>query len=143
MLVVFDLDGTLALIEHRRHLVEKKPKNWPRFFEQCVHDEPCHPIIEIFHALKLAGHRVEVWSGRSDIVERETREWLAAHGIEFDHLRMRPQKDNRADDILKEEWLLSLPETERPALIFDDRDRVVAVWRKHGIRCCQVAPGDF
>ena len=40
-------------------------------------------------------------------------------------------------------WLLSLPENERPTLVFDDRDRVVAVWRKHGIRCCQVAPGDF
>lgn len=143
MFVVFDLDGTLALIEHRRHLVAQKPKNWPRFFEQCVHDEPILPIIAILHALRAAGHRVEVWSGRSDIVKAQTLEWLTRHGIEFDALRMRPQKDSRADDLLKEEWLLSLATEERPTLIFDDRDRVVALWRRHGIRCCQVAPGDF
>ena len=28
-------------------------------------------------------------------------------------------------------------------LAFDDRDRVVAMWREEGVPCFQVAPGDF
>jgi hypothetical protein len=27
--------------------------------------------------------------------------------------------------------------------IFDDRDKVVKMWRSNGIACFQVAPGDF
>jgi len=30
---VFDLDGTLANIDHRLHFIKTKPKNWPAFFE--------------------------------------------------------------------------------------------------------------
>jgi hypothetical protein len=27
--------------------------------------------------------------------------------------------------------------------VFDDRDKVVKMWRENGINCFQVAPGDF
>jgi hypothetical protein len=27
--------------------------------------------------------------------------------------------------------------------VFDDRDKVVKIWRNNGVRCCQVAEGDF
>jgi len=27
--------------------------------------------------------------------------------------------------------------------VFDDRDKVVKMWRNQGLRCCQVAEGDF
>lgn len=30
-----------------------------------------------------------------------------------------------------------------PIMAFDDRDRVVKMWRDAGIPCAQVAPGDF
>ena len=30
-----------------------------------------------------------------------------------------------------------------PFLVFDDRQRVVDMWRRNGIQCCQVAPGDY
>lgn len=32
---------------------------------------------------------------------------------------------------------------ERIAMVFDDRDKVVAMWRRQGLTCLQVAPGDF
>ena len=31
-LYIFDLDGTLADISHRRHLVESAPKRWREFY---------------------------------------------------------------------------------------------------------------
>jgi hypothetical protein len=30
-----------------------------------------------------------------------------------------------------------------PTLVFDDRSRVVEMWRKNGIKCFQVAEGNF
>lgn len=32
---------------------------------------------------------------------------------------------------------------ERVLCAYDDRDRVVVMWRAEGIPCFQVAPGDF
>lgn len=142
MFFVFDLDGTLALIDHRKHLLEGKKKDWPAFFHACNKDMPNEPVIATFKALVAAGHRVEIWSGRSDIVRRETETWLEAQGISASHLKhMRADKDYTPDDILKRNWLLV--EKDKPAAIFDDRNKVVAMWREESIPCFQVAPGDF
>ena len=66
MIVIFDLDGTLALIEHRRPLVEGDKKDWPGFFAACVDDEPNKPVIQTFRALQDHGHSMWIFSGRSD-----------------------------------------------------------------------------
>ena len=31
----------------------------------------------------------------------------------------------------------------RPAIVFDDRESVVKMWRGRGLRCLQVAEGNF
>lgn len=58
---------------------------------------------------------------------------------------MRPAGDTTPDHELKQSWLLSLPNEDRERLMcaFDDRQRVVDMWRRNGVLCCQVAPGDF
>jgi hypothetical protein len=143
VIVAFDLDGTLALIEHRLHLIRSKPKNWPAFFRACAHDAPNVPVVGAAHALRSAGHRIEIWSGRSDIVRPQTECWLKQHEISFSVLRMRKEGDYRDDAVVKGEWLDSLPPDQRPVLVFDDRQRVVDMWRSRGVICCQLAPGDF
>jgi hypothetical protein len=143
MIVAFDFDGTLANIEHRLHFIQSKPEDWPAFFRACVNDTPIMPVIHACQAMVLAGHGVEVWSGRSDIVRTESELWLNRHAIGYKTLRMRQDGDYRQDAIVKAEWLAALPEAARPALAFDGRQQVVDMWRAHGIRCCQVAPGDF
>jgi phosphoglycolate phosphatase-like HAD superfamily hydrolase len=142
--VVFDLDGTLALIEHRRHYVAGKKKKWREFFAASVHDAPNEPIIEVDRALHRTGHEIWIVSGRSDEVREVTVLWLANHEVPYHHLIMRRAGDFTADDILKHSWLIKgiIPK-ERVLLVFDDRDRVVAMWRREGLTCAQVAPGDF
>jgi hypothetical protein len=54
---------------------------------------------------------------------------------------MRDEGDHRPDIILKKEWLDACD--VKPSLVFEDRASVVSMWRENGIRCCQVAPGDF
>lgn len=144
MFVVFDLDGTLALIDHRSHYVTGGNRNWHAFFAACVDDAPNAPAIEALKAHCDALHRVEIWSGRSDEVRKQTEDWLQAHGIDpFRLTHMRAAGDYTPDVVLKRHWLLDLHDSERPDLIYDDRRRVVDMWREEGVPCFQVAPGDF
>ena len=157
-LYIFDLDGTLALIEHRRHFVENGNKEWRAFFKACVDDKPNWPVINTLKALRKSGAEIWIWSGRSDEVQAETEEWLYRYGClessMFLHwepfsapevFRMRKAGDHQDDVSLKRGWLAEIepPEYARLTAVFDDRARVVQMWRDAGVTCFQVAPGDF
>lgn len=158
-LYIFDLDGTLALIEHRRHFVEGPKKDWPAFFAACVDDQPNLPVIRTLQALRSGGAEIWIWSGRSDEVKTQTVEWLCKHGCfgwptntlpawpfgAPERFRMRKAGDYQPDVKLKYGWLADLepPERSRLTAVFDDRQSVVDMWRAAGVPCFQVAPGDF
>ncbi len=142
-LVVFDLDGTLALTEHRNHFVERPvgEKNWNAFFDACDRDELNWPIAMTLLSLYAAGCDVQIWSGRTDRVRAKTENWLLENGLGQIPLRMRQESDHRADVVLKKEWLDA--EDQKPTLVFEDRATVVAMWRENGVVCAQIAPGAF
>ena len=153
-IVVFDLDGTLADITARRALADKtkvgkKKMNWKVFFDpQNIHlDKPNIPVIESFKAMKAAGYTMVIFSGRDAISKDITKLWLKKYGVDFDFLRMRDEGDFTPDDILKKNWMDELNMdglTKDDVLcIFDDRDKVVKMWRDNGFTCFQVAPGLF
>jgi phosphoserine phosphatase len=147
---IFDLDGTLALNEHRQHLLASaQPDKWRRFFAACVDDVPNKPVIQTMQALAMMG-QIFIWSGRSDEVASQTVKWLSTHvGMKPDEIRsitrMRPAADHRPDHELKLSWLNELSPVDRQRLVavFDDCDSMVAMWRANGIACFQVAPGAF
>lgn len=142
MFVVFDLDGTLANIQHRVHHIRGDQRDYRAFFSACPGDIPIWPVINTLKAHIKVGHIVEIWSGRSDEVRAETLQWLYKHGIDADRLkRMRKEGDIQPDVNLKRGWLGDSVLT--PDIVYDDRDVVVAMWREEGIRCFQVAPGPF
>ena len=139
-----DIDGTVADLTHRRVYVATKPKNWPAF-EKTMHlDTPIQPIIDHVRALRAGGWKVVMCSGRGEQKRVVTEVWLARHGIEYDRMYMRAEGDYRRDDIVKEELLnQAIKDGFEPDVVFDDRDQVVAMWRKRGYLCIQVAEGDF
>ncbi|MEZ0212468.1 MAG: AAA family ATPase [Xanthobacteraceae bacterium] len=139
MFVIFDLDGTLADIEHRVHHVRDGKREWDEFFAACSDDRLHHHVRETLDAHLARGNRVEIWSGRSDVVRAETETWLIANRIDPDLLtHMRAEGDNTPDVQLKRFWLNQLHDSERPDLVYDDRQRVVDMWRDEGIPCFQV-----
>lgn len=152
-LYIFDLDGTLALIEHRRHYVERErgKQDWKSFYAACVEDMPNAPVIRVMESLRLFAD-IWIFSGRSDEVREETIQWITKH-TSFLHcdfedgkiLTMRMAGDYTPDDRLKQQWLNWMLVDDRRRLVatFDDRDRVVKMWRDAGITCFQVAPGEF
>jgi acid phosphatase class B len=146
--VIFDLDGTLALIDERRTLATKPngKLNWKVFFEptNIGLDKPNIPVIEMAKMLKSQGHSVVIFSGRDSISRNETIEWLNKHSVPFDVLKMRPEGSHTPDDVLKKNWLDKLFPIKSDILcVFDDRDKVVKMWRDNGISCFQVNYGDF
>lgn len=169
--VIFDLDGTLADISERREkcLREDGSMDWDAFFDpvNIQMDLPNIPVITAYKVHQNAGHRMIIFSGRSERTKEATIKWLEDNGITFDNLYMRPDKKEgivqlefkfpgikrketdfryTPDDELKLKWLNEeFPGDSRKNLIctYDDRDKVVDMWRREGITCFQVAPGDF
>lgn len=144
--LVCDIDGTVADLTHRRHFVTSHPKNWPAFNERIHLDKPIDHVIDTVNGLYKTGTIVVMCSGRegTNVIRRKTRDWLLENGVLFHHLYMRNSNDYRDDGLVKYELLQKIKlEVGEPDLIFDDRDRVVDMWRSNGYWCIQVAEGDF
>lgn len=152
-LYIFDLDGTLALIEHRRKYVERPrgEQDWKAFYAACVDDRPNDPVINTMERLREAGADIWIFSGRSDEVRAQTVKWLAdkttfmSWELDGPMLTMRTAGDYTPDDVLKKRWLddMLVSDKARLVAVFEDRDRMVKMWRAAGVPCFQVAEGEF
>ena len=145
-IVIFDLDGTLALIDKRRAIATKDngKMDWDKFFDpkNIDLDVPNKDVIKMADLLSN-NHRIWILSGRSDVTYQATVDWLNKHDIWFDHLVMRPQKHlYLPDNDLIQMWLDNIG-VDNVAMVFDDRNQVVDMWRKNGLTCFQVADGNF
>lgn len=149
--VIFDLDGTIALIDDRRKLSTKDNGkiDWDVFFnpDNINLDQPNNVVITILRLLKDAGNRIVILSGRSKATKDATKVWLKKFDVPFDVLKMRPTSRDfmyMPDDQLKQMWLNQLfPDKNDIVCVFDDRQKVVDMWRNNGLTCMQVANGDF
>lgn len=144
MFVVFDLDGTLSCDAHRAHLVRRLDPDHRAFYEACGADAPKWPAIKTLKAHAAAGHRVEIWSGRSSAVRDRTEAWFMCFGLDAALLtRMRPAGDDRPAIELKAEWLADAAASPGgpPALAYDDSASAAAMWRAAGVTCFQVDAG--
>ncbi len=149
--IIFDLDGTLALIDDRRVLSTKDNGkiDWDIFFDpnNINLDKPNQPVIKVAQMFKDNGFRIVILSVRLKTTKDVTKKWLEKFNVPFDVLKMRP--DNKqfkfmSDDDLKQGWLDSLfTNKEDVFAVFDDRKKVVDMWRSNGLNVFQVAEGDF
>ena len=142
--IIFDVDGTLMDIEHRRHFVVQRPKDFDSFRAATKDDTPKNDIFAIAKALKATGHRIIISSGRNKSQMDITVEQINRNGLEFDAIFMRSDQDWRQDFIVKEGMLKKMQDAGfDPTMAFDDRQQVVDMWRRHGLTVMQVDIGDF
>jgi hypothetical protein len=151
--VLFDIDGTLADGSHRQHLIRGPgKKNWPAYQKLAYDDAPHWPVIGALRAYGEVNNMTTfIVSGRGEQEREVTEKWLndKAHiGRSYYHsLFMRPARDSRPDTEIKEEILRQkiMPLGYWPQAVFDDRPRVVAMWRSLGIFVfdCQQIHDDF
>jgi hypothetical protein len=140
-IIVVDLDGTLALDEHRVHHIRKEPRDWDAYFAECAKDAPNAAIIALVQVMHKTGYEIRILSGRRDDCFVKTVEWLAEHDVPCDLLQMRQMDDRTDDHKLKLSWVQDYK--EKILFVLEDRDRVVNMWRRNGLTCLQVAPGNF
>lgn len=143
--LVLDVDGTVADISHRRKHVEARPKDWKMFHANMHLDMPVATVVRVAQMITSSpGWRTVVCTGRHRGHEELTVTWLEQHSISFEEIYMRDEGDRRQDDVVKRELLGFMRKDGcYPTLVFEDRDRVVRMWRSHGIPCVQVAEGNF
>lgn len=150
-LYIFDVDGTLALCEHRQHLLHDKEDKacWDKFFLACEDDIPNEPILTILSHLYPRAD-VLIWTGRSDLVRDKTLNWLSRHTEipleELEKILTMAKDGDRIKAVdLKRSWLMNLSEQDRFRLVavFEDCNDVVAMWREMGVTCCQVELSDY
>ena len=145
--VIFDLDGTLALVDKRREIA-KKPNgkiNFDIFYDpQYIElDEPNSFVIELAKMYKRDGYEIVIVSGRSDRTKEATERWLEKYGILYDQMIMRKRKNFTPDNELKERWLEKYLDRDDIRVVVDDRQRVVDMWRRNGLNVFQVENGNF
>jgi hypothetical protein len=144
MIVIFDIDGTLANAEHRLHWIQTQPKNWRAFNAGIPDDPPIESVCQLARTLYKSGSTVLFCTGRSIEVKDLTVAWLDRHDIRGSTLYMRSRGDHRPDFEVKEELLKRIVRDHgQPDLVFEDRQQVVDMWRRNGIRCLQVAAGQY
>lgn len=135
MLVVFDIDGTLANIDHRLKYVRSKPKNWKAFIAGIPQDTPNAPVVEAYKRLD-SNHNVIIATGRNEAQRGDTVRWLLNNKIDgWENMYMRADGDYRSDAIVKKEFLDQMVEKygQKPDMVFDDRPQVVRMWRENGV----------
>ena len=147
--IIFDLDGTLALIDKRRE-VSTKPNgrlDWGKFFNSTniKLDEPNLPVIKMAQLFSEQGFNIVILSGRSNKTETATRSWLSKNKVPFNKLIMRNSETDHftPDWVLKKNMLDENLDINDIFLVVDDRDRVVKLWRSLGLTTFQVAEGNF
>ena len=158
--VIFDIDGTLADVEHRVHFAREK--DFDAFFDAMGDDTVNEPIADLLYFHLYKGVQIIFCSGRPDNYRGITEDWLleklgwymfghngwqARDALAEPYLFMRPEKKRMVPDYeVKKELLdeiLKYVDKENILYAVDDRQQVVDMWRNNGITCLQVADGNF
>lgn len=148
--VICDIDGTLADATHRLHflyddvpnLIEKKSKDWKGFFAGLGADGF---RSEVWNQVVKEGADVILVSARPEEYRYPTMSWLAdqgiLHGQHYKTLIMRKSGDSRDDDIIKREIAERFFAGHTIRKVFDDRPRVIRMWRELGLEVVDVGNG--
>jgi len=132
--IIVDIDGTLA------YMINRTPFEYHKAITDGVH----YDVLDVVKKYKEDDCEIILLSGRDGGCRDVTLEWIMTNDIPYDELCMRTHKDNRPDDIVKEELYNQYVRDKYNVLfVLDDRNRVVDMWRKIGLRCFQVAEGNF
>lgn len=139
--IIFDLDGTAA-----HNNAGRSPYDYTRVGED-------DPDIFLRDALTVLYdfHVIIACSGRDDTCRADTEAWLSRWGFKYDALLMRDttgdvdEKGNKLPDYQVKYRLFNdhIRGKYNVEAVFDDRQQVVDMWRQLGLKCLQVAPGDF
>ncbi|ASX99288.1 polynucleotide kinase [Arthrobacter phage Molivia] len=126
---IFDIDGTLAIMgdrhPHDGHLVHLDSVN--------------EDVRLALHNKMDMGHYIYIVTGRDEKYRAVTEKWLVDNKVPYDALFMRPTEPEdqpKTEDSVVKHDLFNLHIRDlghRIAGVYDDRHRVLRMWRKLGL----------
>lgn len=120
--IIVDVDGTLAY---------KGDRDIFDYSKVCL-DAPNDNLIDIINS--LVGYNVIVLSGRDDDSMNKTKQWLKDNGLIYHYIYMRKTGDKRDDTIVKKELYETHIKGQYNVIgVFDDRPKVVRMWKQEGL----------
>lgn len=145
--IIVDLDGTLADCSHRLHFVRRPKgvkKDWKGFFDGISEDKLNKWCSDLIYDMSDRC-KIVFCSGRPDNYREQTAAWIGAKtGFWNQPLYMRPQKDSRSDEIVKQNILdFELKTKFNIYFAIDDRPRVCRMWRENGLTVLQCNDKEF
>ena len=142
--VIFDMDGTLADCDHRKHFVEGKKKYFDKFYDAMGEDTKNDVVCGLCNMYSLNSWHIIICTGRPESYREITEKWLKDKGIFYNELMMRPDARKFDPDYkVKQTMLDDILKVRKVHVSVDDRKQVVDMWRSNGITCLQVADGGF
>ncbi len=130
--VIFDIDGTLALMGKRG------PFDWDDVYKDSINEIVSEQLA--FH--KSKGRKILVVTGRDGVCRKVTEDWLDLHELEYDEMFMRPNDDYRKDTAIKKEiYLNEIKDKYNVLAVYDDRLQVIRTWFELGLYVFTVNQG--
>lgn len=140
--IIVDLDGTLVDSGGERAELAKA-RRWDEFHQAGFNANARPAELLLVRAWIEAGGYVIVVTGRPEKYRHETVKWLEDHGIHARYIFMRMDAVMK-DDVFKENVLRHIQKLGIvPEFVLEDRDHVVAMWRRNGLVCFQAKSGDY
>lgn len=123
--VIFDVDGTLASMDHRG------PFDWSNVKSDNVREE----VRNILIGYRNLGYTIIIMSGRDGICRKDTEEWMEDNGIVYDHFFVRPEGNTEKDSIIKRRMFFEnhLDTRYNIVTVVDDRPQMIREWYRMGI----------
>ena len=136
--IIVDLDNTLCNIKYKKDLVEKKPKDFQKFYELIPNDTVniwCEEIINKF----IEDTNIIIVTGRMNQgnILKDTMNWLEKNNIPYDSIHMRKNNDFRNDWKVKPEIVAELMKEYEILFCLEDRRDVTAKYREMGLTVLQ------
>lgn len=150
--ILCDLDGTMCKIDHRLKYAKGEEKDWKKFFsllsEDTLREDVRQQLWDRVEATgKEAGTRTKIIfvSARPETCRYDTQIWLDAHYRgPYEALIMREANDKRDDTEVKSDMYKKYLSKLNIMAVYDDRPRVIRMWRELGLAVVDVGPGiDF
>ena len=139
--IIVDVDGTLAHIADGRN---------PYDASRAMNDSLDDAVSVVTAMMYNHGYKVIILTGRNAEHRDVTVEWLEANGVPYDEIYTRLNSDvdengkQLEDSIVKERLYRTHVEPRfNVKFVLDDRNSVVQKWRSLGLKCFQVAEGNF
>lgn len=140
--VVCDIDGTIANVDHRLHHVRGDTKDWKSFFSEMDKDVLREEVDAKLIDHTFSGRRVIFVSARPEDYRGMTEKWIEDNvSVVPDAIIMRPSGDTRPDTEVKKAIYDKYLKDLHIHCVIDDRPSVIRMWRDLKLTVDDVGPG--